>query len=227
VFVAVGNADGTPQNAYYGEHIVELSADLRTIMAQNYPPNMPAMNDADFGTTPLLFEPIGCPPLLAAVNKNGALVLYNRTNISNGPTQIVDMSVADGTGSFRQTPAYDPVTNYVYVDLPSTFGIYRPGVGAFSIRSDCTLNPVPVWNAVFGPDGATTSAEATRSPVTVANGVVYVSGYTDDTTYAFDAATGTKLWSSALSGTGIVGPVVVNGRLYVGDAGGALRAWAP
>jgi outer membrane protein assembly factor BamB len=229
VFIATGNEDdiNPPQYGHYSEHIIELSADLTKIIAQNHPPNMPVMEDSDFGTTPLLFQPIGCPPLLAAVNKSGAFLLYNRTNIKAGPIQMIDMAVANNTASFRQTPAYDPVTNEVYIALPSTFGIYQPGLGAFSMRSDCTLNPTPAWNAVFGPDGATTTLETTRSAVTVANGVAYVGGYSDKTMYAFSAATGTKLWSTPLNGWGIVGPVVVNGRLYVSDASGTISAWVP
>jgi outer membrane protein assembly factor BamB len=63
--------------------------------------------------------------------------------------------------------------------------------------------------------------------VTIANGVVYVSGYTDRMTYAFDAATGNELWSAPLKGIGIVGPVVWNGHLYVGDMSGEIQAWTP
>ncbi len=230
VFVATGNADGTPQNAGYGENIVELSPDLGTIIAHNYPPGMPPMPNADFGTTPLLFQPIGCPPLLAAVNKSGAFVLYDRANVANGPTQKIDMSIAH-EASFRQVPAYDPVTNEVYIILPSTYGIYQPGMGAFSVAADCTINPTPVWNAVFGVDGSRTTQEATRSGITIANGVVYVSGYTNNTTYAFNAATGTQLWSAPLGNEtgnqGIVAPIVQNGHLYVGDMSGAIHAWTP
>jgi outer membrane protein assembly factor BamB len=95
------------------------------------------------------------------------------------------------------------------------------------VATDCTLNPTPVWNALFGPDGARTTEQATRSAITIANGVVYVSGYSDRAVHAFDAATGTGLWSAPLSGVGIVGPVVVDGRLYSADGSGAIHAWAP
>lgn len=219
VFIAVGNADSTPENAYYGEQIVELSADLSTVIDHNYPPNMPVMTDSDFGATPLLFQPVGCPALLAAINKSGAFVLYNRTNLAAGPTQQITMS---GTGDrFRGVPSYDPATNYVYVGLPTTYGIYSPGVAAFSVNASCTLNTTPVWNALFGTSGDL------RSPITIANGVVYVGGYNENAVYAFDAAGGTKLWTGSLGGPAQIGPVVVNGRLYVVDKAGYVHAWTP
>lgn len=220
VFVAVGNADSSTENSFYGEHIVELSADLNTVIASNFPTNMPFMYDSDFGATPLLFQPVGCPPLLAAVNKSGAFVLYNRTNIAAGPTQEITMS--DTGDVLRGVPSYDPVTNYVYVGLPDTFGIYTPGIAAFSMTASCTLNATPVWSGAFG-----STSQDIRSPITLANGVAYVGGYNENTVYAFDAASGTKLWSAALNGAGQIAPVVVNGRIYAGDLGGTIHAWKP
>ena len=40
-------------------------------------------------------------------------------------------------------------------------------------------------------------------------------------------ASGTQLWSAALSGKGVVGPIVVNGRLYTSDISGKITAWSP
>src|SRR5579871_4599159 len=73
VFVATGNADthkGGSQHADYSEQVIELSATLGTVIASNYPTNIPIVNgdnDFDFGATPLLFQPSGCPLLLAAL----------------------------------------------------------------------------------------------------------------------------------------------------------------
>jgi hypothetical protein len=198
---------------------VELSSDLSTVIASSYPADMPFMYDSDFGATPLLFQPVGCPPLLAAVNKSGAFLLYNRTNIAAGPIQEITMA---GTGSeFRGVPSYDPVTNYVYVGLPDSQGIYLPGIGAFSITAACTLNPTPAWNGTFG------ASKDQRSPITIANGVVYVGAYNENTVYAFDAASGVRLWSASLSNSGQIAPVILNGHLYVGDIGGTIHAWTP
>jgi outer membrane protein assembly factor BamB len=222
VFVATGNADTTsqPNQALaYAEQIVELSPDLSSVLAHSYA-TLPPSSDADYGATPLLFTPPGCHPLLAAVNKSGLFVLFDRTAINAGPTQTIQMSISSDSGDFIGVPAYDPVTNDVYVGLPATEGIYKPGLGAFQMRSDCTLDPTPVWNANFGADGATVKSDTPRSPMTIANGVVYISDYVTDTTYAFSATSGAQLWSAPLLGYGVVGPIVVNGHLYTSDCTG-------
>jgi outer membrane protein assembly factor BamB len=239
VFVATGNTDETDpknvvdgvksQSAGYGEEIVELSPDVNTVIASNYPTNIPSItgdDDFDFGATPLLFQPPGCPMLLAAINKSGMFELYDRASIGSGPVQYIQMSISTDTGDFIGVPAYDPVTNYVYVGLPATEGIYQPGLGAFSIASNCTLNPTPVWSAAFGPDGASTSSGTERSPLTIANGVIYVGNASGDTEFAFNAATGAELWSIGLSSSAVDGAIVANGIVYVDASGGAITAWA-
>jgi outer membrane protein assembly factor BamB len=165
--------------------------------------------------------------MLAAINKDGSLYLYNRAAISSGPVQSIQMSISTDNADFVGMPAYDPVTNYLYVEQPATFGIYKPGVAAFSISSSCTLNPTPVWAAVFGADGALTDDDSLRSPISVANGVLYISDYGTSTTYAFDALSGAQLWSLTLPGPGAVGPIAVDGRLYIGSMGSKMTAFVP
>ncbi len=136
------------------------------------------------------------------------------------------MSVPSNYGNFVGVPAYDPVTGFVYVALPAAEGIYQPGIAAFSMAANCTLNATPVWSAQFGPAGAA-DIPAPRSPISIANGVVYVSNYTGDTEYAFDAATGAQLWALPLPYYGREGTVIANGMVYVSSADGTITAWAP
>ncbi len=225
VFIAVGNSTGSSQTTGFSEQVVELNANLSTVIAHNLP-TLPASSDADFGATPLLFQPPGCPPLAAAVNKSGVFVLYNRSNIGAGPTQEIAMSIPSDNGDFIGVPAYDPVTQFVYVGLPSTYGIYTPGIGAFRMQG-CTLNPAPVWSQTFGPDGAIVNTDVPRSAITIANGVVYISDWSADTEFAFNAATGTQLWTTALTSYGFPGTVVADGIVYVSDIAGNVTAWGP
>jgi outer membrane protein assembly factor BamB len=234
VYIATGNADvraGQPQNAGYAENIVMLSPDVNTLLAANYPSNLKLVsgyNDLDFGSTPMLFQPPGCPQMAVALNKAGMLEIYDTATIDAGPVQFIEMSVPDDSGDFQGVAAYDPRTNDVYVALPATYGIYKPGLAAFSIRANCTLDPTPVWKAVFGPDGAIYAQKSARSPVTVANGVVYVADGLGDMEFAFNAATGAKLWQVPLTSNARGGTIVANGMVYViADGGGGITAWAP
>ncbi len=232
VFIATGNADTKTtaqqaQNASYAEEVLELSPTL-TLLENNYPTNIPnnGMTNFDFGATPMLFQPLGCPPLLAAINKSGMFELYDSATISSGPIQYIAMSIPSGYANFVGVPAYDPNTGYVYVGLPSSEGIYQPGIAAFSMASNCTLNTTPVWSAQFGPAG-TAQAPAPRSPISIANGVVYISNYTGDTEYAFNDATGAQLWTLPLPYYGRQGTVIANGMVYVSSSDGTITAWAP
>jgi outer membrane protein assembly factor BamB len=231
VFIATGNADtskGVPQNSGYAEQVIELSPRLGAVLANDYPANIPRIqgdNDFDFGATPLLFQPLGCPPLLAAINKSGMFELYDRASISLGPIQYIPMSIPTDDGDFIGVPAFDPQTGYVYVGLPTAEGIYQPGIAAFAMQTNCTLNPTPVWSADFGPAGSGDGDQTPRSPISIANGVVYVGSYSGDTEYAFDAATGTQLWSVPLPSLGDVGTVIADGTVYVGAGGGDITAW--
>ncbi|MFZ0363961.1 MAG: PQQ-binding-like beta-propeller repeat protein [Candidatus Cybelea sp.] len=233
VFVATGNADtthGASQHASYAEQVIELSPNLSTILANNYPSNIPTVHgddDFDFGATPLLFQPTGCPALVAAMNKSGMLELYDESTISNGPVQYIPMSIPTDNADFVGVPAYDPVTGYVYVGLPTTQGIYQPGMAALSVASNCTLNATPVWAAKFGPDGTANGVDDARSPISIANGVVYVSNYTGETEFAFNAATGAQLWTVGLPNWGREGTVIANGMVFVSAFNGVITAFAP
>ena len=110
VFVATGNADtskGAEQNAGYAEQVIELSPNLDTIVASNYPPNIPEISgqdDFDFGATPLLFQTNGCPAMLAAVNKSGMFELYDVGSLSYGPIRIYCHVHPHEPGGFRRRP---------------------------------------------------------------------------------------------------------------------------
>ena len=230
VFIATGNADtsgSAAQNATYAEQIVELSPGLDTILANNYPTNIPTVpgdDDFDFGATPLLFQTPFCPPLLAAVNKSGMFELYDSGSICSGPVQFIAMSIPSDSGTFVGVPAYDPVTGYVYVGMPATRAAIRRAWPPSACNRTARSIP-PRCGVHFGPDAA--GGQTPRSPISIANGVVYVANYTGDTEFAFNAATGAQLWSTALPSWGNVGTVVANGMVYVGAGDGTISAWAP
>lgn len=240
VFFAVGNSDvtmGGQQELNLAEHVVEVTPALALVGA-NFPglKDDKVKKDLDFGSTPMLFTPPGCPPLAVALNKSGLLVLYQRQALSKGPLQKLYVNPSSDAGNFVGLASYSPATNLVYVGLPNDFendkyGVrYAHGLVALRVASNCTLVPAPAWSQTFGPLPPHSSIlNAPRSPPTIANGVVYDADGTGQTVYAFDALTGQALWSSGtllLAGKNrIVVPPVVDAMVYVVSSSGGIWAF--
>ncbi|MBV9081572.1 MAG: PQQ-binding-like beta-propeller repeat protein, partial [Acidobacteriaceae bacterium] len=111
-YTATGNALTTPESYGYADKIVRF--DYRLNVQASNGPNI-SDGDLDFGSTPVLYEPPGCPAQLAALNKNGQLFVYNRNAIGGGPIQVLQIaSTSSGEESrFIGAVAYDPVFNHI------------------------------------------------------------------------------------------------------------------
>jgi outer membrane protein assembly factor BamB len=218
VFVATGNALTTPENYRYSEAVVELSSSLGVLGSNS--PSLPG-TDADFGATPVLFRPTGCPVLVAAKQKSGALFVYTEGNLNAGYRQRLQVaSVNDWR--FNGLPAWDPVRNMLYVSnsTDSSSGGYRHGMVAFKVGANCSLSLA--WQKSVGP-----SPTSVSSP-TVAHGVVYYGDGKGSQEFAFNAASGAQLWSSgSTTGQIFAAPTVVNGKLFVASWDHLLYAFGP
>jgi hypothetical protein len=214
LWIATGNALPAPQTTGNAEKIVELDKNLKEV-AKNGPVLNPS-GDLDFGSTPLLFKPEGCPRMLTAMNKSGLLVVYNRNNIPAGPTQVLQVTAGGGSSKFFGMPAYDPVTRTVFVSNPkdSAAGTYLHGLLALQVTSSCQLSLL--WQQTIGENGTVSPS----IPPTVANGVVWISEGTAGQIAAFDAATGAALWNSGtlVKAPSLATPLVVNGQMFVAGA---------
>ena len=190
-------------------------------MAANYP-GLSGF-DVDFGATPVLYRAPGCPPQLAAENKDGELLIYDRAAIDAGPVQrllTADYSVSGLIG----LPAYWSERQMLFMANPSDSpdGTYRAGLLAFTVQEDCTLSLT--WQQTYG-EGLIANTPPTP---TVANGVVYTGdgGFeVPSTLRAFDAATGELLWSTQFAGGDWSSPVVVNGMVLIAPADRKLHAF--
>ena len=225
LYAATGNAiPYSHENAGLAERVVRLSSALK-VQASNFP-NVSGF-DVDFGATPLLYRNKAC---LAAMNKSGALFVYDPDRIGDGPKQRIqvgDASLGDG-GNFIGLPAYDPDHDLVLVNLTtdSSDGPYKSGLVAFSAAPDCTLSFV--WQHAL-PGKATEAVQYPSIPPTVANGVVYVVRSNSSRLYALDTEKRTVLWDSgsSLKGGVYVSAAVANGQLLAVDYAGKLHAFAP
>ena len=212
VYAATGNAIGA-QNAPYAESILRLSPNL-ALTAYNTQ-TFTNGGDQDYGATPLLYSPPGCPAQLAAMNKSGALVIYDRgVAVGYGPRQRLQVSGgynADA-GDFIGIPAYDPTRNRMFLGNPSDSAIYQHGLVALKMGANCQWGLA--WQAQTGVNNSPDNNP--MIPPTVANGVVYYSNGLGSQLFAYNADTGQQLWNSGttISGDVLAAPTVVNGTVY-------------
>ena len=216
VFAATGNALTNPENFGYCEDVVELSSALR-VLGSNYPGL--TGSDVDFGATPILYGPPNSP-MVAAKNKTGVLVTYERGNVSAGPTQRLQVAnISDD--QFNGIPAWSDTTHMLYIgnSSDSDSGEFEHGMVAFEVEPDGQLELA--WQVEVGPNLASVS------PPTVAGGVVYYGDGPGKQLLAFHAITGRRLWSSGSTIRGAIfgAPMVVNGRVFVGAWDGKLYAF--
>lgn len=217
IFAATGNVFDSPtEHDYYAEHVVALSLNLK-VLASNFAAQIDG--DDDLSSTPMLYQPPGCPPQMAVTQKHGVLYVYDRTSLSSGPVQTL---LINGSQGFIGGLAYDPTTDLVYVahgdDPPH--GSYRHGLVALKVGSSCKLSLA--WQQPSPSNGGVTSAPS------VADGVVYYANGAGNRLFAYDAANGTPLWNSGttLKGPVFAAPTIVNGALYAGSWDHKLHAFS-
>lgn len=238
VFAATG-ADSNETYTAYADRIVEFDSTLSLLgsFLPSEPGTFPCSGapcDLDFGATPIVFQPPGCPVLTAAGNKNGVLYLSKESDLATSapPLQSLQLNAANdwlGSGGIGGVPAYWSAGNMLFVsDVGSGFGGAFGGIVGLSIQPDCTLKVA--WSATLGGNATPDSTP------TVANGVVYVGEGDTGAVHAFDAQTGAHLWSSgAVSGSSVyAAPIVADGKLIFGSwngssnsSTGTIRAYAP
>ncbi|MBV9117493.1 MAG: hypothetical protein JOY63_09025, partial [Acetobacteraceae bacterium] len=226
LYAATGNALTIPDNAGYADQIVKLDPNLQLLA--NFVPQLVG-TDVDFGATPLLYQPPGCPPLMATMNKSGVLFVNKRdaASLKAGPLQKIEVTQTSDTGGFIGIPVYAPGANQLYLGNPHTdvTGKYPHGLLAFKVQADCTL--ALAWQRTIGFDNDDPVPENPIIPAVSANGVVYYSTGIGGLVYAYDYK-GNPLWNSGsqIRGGIFAAPTVVNGMLLVAGGTG-ITAFGP
>jgi PQQ-like domain len=203
-------------DAGYGDRIVALTPDLKTVLASNKPDNVLPQGDEDFGAAPLLFQPPGCPPLLAAKNKLGHLYVWRRDAIAAGP--FADFPLSDARAAFVGAPSYDVSRGTMFVSQVTVHGRGTGyGIVAIAAAPGCTLRQV--WRSTIG--------RGNQPPPLVVGDIVFdargdVGGFG-----ALSAVNGHQLWAYRTE-EGTMSPLIeVAGRIYGGDVGGNVYAFRP
>jgi outer membrane protein assembly factor BamB len=204
-------------NAGYGDRLVSLAPDLSSVLDSNNPGIAPT-GDSDFGAAPLLFHPDACPPLAAANNKDGALYVWNRNRLSDGP--LLRLPLGDGMAAFVGSPGWSESKQMVYVAQSVIREEGRRlgnGVTAWHVDAGCGFRPI--WHASLGDGNQAT-------PLLVGN-VLFATGGKPGGFFALNASTGARLWSFPTEGRTVAGMISAAGRLFGADTSGALFAFSP
>jgi outer membrane protein assembly factor BamB len=197
--------------------MVELTPGLRVI-AWNRPKPYTPTGDFDFGSTPLLFRPSGCPPLLAGNSKLGWLQVWNRNRLARGP--IYHVQVSDGIAPFVGAPSYSSRLHMIFeshATLVQDDKKVGDGIAAFSVNAQCRFHRRWITSIGVGEEPA---------PVVIGN-VLFAAGGDAGGFAALDARTGKSLWRLATVDATISPPIAAGGLILAGDYGGTLHAFAP
>jgi outer membrane protein assembly factor BamB len=225
LFLATGDGpwDGVTN---WGDSVLALSRDGRTLLDSYTPTEQPGLNsnDADLGSSaPVLLpeQPASATPALALQgSKDGKLRLLNRRDLSGRgrPGQLGgELQVIDAPKGCEVRSA--PVAGVAPDGSLRTFVADDCALGAYTLLTNPGRQSRLVLRWLDSPGGS--------SPV-VANGVLYLAR--GRAVQARDPLGGRALWSSDQAGGAIApthwnSPIVVDGRVFIGDGSGNLIAF--
>ena len=206
----------------YAESIVKLSPDL-VLLDSDRPSGIPSplVEDTDFGSTPLLFQPEGCPPLAAAHSKNGELYVWLRSSLATGPIWQARIGPDDLANPFVGEPSWSAESQTLFIANARVYGpagvVQFDAVAAFRVAAGCRFPDQPTWIADAGI--------GTKPPPLVVGDVLFVAGGLATALYALDARDGSLLATFGLDGFAFSSPILADGEVLVGDTAGHLHAF--
>jgi outer membrane protein assembly factor BamB len=194
---ANANAKDIPDEAFsHAESVVELSSALNLLHA-SHAPGMPHRGDFGFGSTPIVFHPAGCGQMVTAEGKEGALYLWRRATLGGGPLQRLVIAFP---ATLYGSPAWDPLTQQLFVTTTQGYNHQPAGLDAFAITKTCRVRRV--WTRSLG-------GQLSSVPTVVNNTVVVATGTGHLRVYA--TATGKLVAQRELSGAAFAAPIAIGG----------------
>ncbi len=214
IFAATGNGDMQDvATGNYDGALLRFDADTLNIKSYFLLSKEESELDFDWGSSPTLFKVPGSgTALMATTGKDGFLYAVKQSDLSLvWKTQIAVGCVApdQGCGSLS-TPAFDGATLFVGAGVRDPNLFFSGSVYAINPASGAVIWEHDIEGIVI-------------APVTVANGLVFVS--TTKGLQIYDAGTGQIVWSDNKRGLLFSQPVVANGTVYSTYFKGDLVAW--
>jgi outer membrane protein assembly factor BamB len=212
IFVSSGTETGPDE--HLAQAVLVLDALTLTLKSWWHLPEAVAIGDSDFDTSPILFTDAKSTPLVASVNKNGYVYVFNRNNVGAGPVwkQLIDIA------------GMCPLCEESSVSSDTI------GQGKFFVAAgNSDINGVNYRGSVQAQDPTTGKflwSHGATGPVIGA--LVYANGLIIDGAgpdlEVLDAATGTRLYSYETGGPIYASPSLSHGQIFVGSSDGNLYA---
>jgi hypothetical protein len=222
IFTSTGNSIVTSEGsliegAGHAERVLQLTPSLR-VADETPPQTLAAENrgDEDFGATPLLFHPTGCPALVAANSKNGRTYAWRRGGLSKAPVFDAKLGPTRPGDPFLGQPTYIPALHLLVI-AQTVFGTGTRGISAYAISSKCTFARRWDLNIGGGP----------QPPPIAIGGVLVASAPASQDVKLIDAKTGVII--AALDpGQPVVAPLASDGRsIFAATTAGTITMYSP
>jgi len=207
IYLTTGTQNQLTQN--YAQAIMAVDASTLAIKSYWNVPTAQTVIDSDWGSSPTLFTDSLGDQLVSAVDKNGYLYTFDRTNLAAGPL----WQHLFGYGGQCPTPCGDgsvssgAFANGVLYQAGGNTTINGVGYSGF-VRAYNPLTGAPIWQQ------GTTSGPVVPA-LAAANGFI-VDG-AGSTVEVRDASTGSRLYSYTTGATLFGPPSIANGMIYEGS----------
>ena len=206
------------EDAPFAERVLHLSTKLKVLASVVEPDsNEAVLGDQGFGSTPMLFQPTGCPALLAVNSKDSYTYVWRRSNLASAPLVRKRLGQQGATNdTFYAQPTWFPATRTLVVDgvaLPD--GSEASGAVGLHISSTCKFSVG--WSLNIGGG---------VEPQPLAAGqVAFVPATAVGKVYAVSSGSGLILNSFDTGGPAYTAPMLADGLVVVGSADGTVRAF--
>jgi outer membrane protein assembly factor BamB len=214
LYFGVGNAEPDVDNGN-SDSMVQVTVGLDRLVGTSRPPGAIPDADIDLGSAPVLFQPKGCPALLAANDKDGTLLIWRQGDLGAGVYQRI--ALGDGAFPFVGAPSWSAETQMLYDGgaVQRTGG--TPGVQALAVDARCMF--VKRW--FFA------TAAGTHPQPLVSGGLVFATGGMKGGFYALRASSGLQLWHAATTAATWAPVIEADGVIVGGDLEGNVYGFYP
>jgi outer membrane protein assembly factor BamB len=222
VWAATANSavvkDGTTdQGVPLAERVVHLTPDLKVLASVPQLDTIPMQADQGFGSTPVLFKPAGCPPMLAVNSKDLYTYVWRRAAITGAPVLRMRLGASGPANTFFAQPTWLPATRTLVVDgaaIPGSSG--ANGAVGLRLQKNCTFKLA--WSVQIG-------GGPTPQPL-AAGRVAFVTSPRVGKVYAVDSQTGAMLKTFDAKGVPTyAAPMIAGSYLVLTTADGTVYAY--